>query len=144
MPCVTLSLRAACKDNARTEIQSKNHSWVIDEPKLFGGEDTAPSPVEMLLGSLAGCIAAAGHLIAQEMGIGLKALDIAIDGEIDSQVFLGKGDGGRAGFRRIAVSLTADADWTPAQQAEWMEQVNRRCPVIDNLTLSTSVEIDFA
>ncbi len=144
MSCVTLSLRASSRGSVRTEIQGKNHSWVIDEPKAFGGEDTAPSPVEMLLGSLAGCISAAGHLIAQEMGICLKALDISIDGDINSQVFLGKGDGGRAGFRQIRVSLTADADWTPSQREGWLRQVKSRCPVIDNFAFPTGVEIDFA
>lgn len=138
---VTLSVRASCKENVRTEVKTKNHTWYIDEPRLFGGEDSAPSPVDMLLGSLAGCICAIGHLVAKEMGVRLGSMDIYIDGAINSQRFLGTSLEGRSGFSKIAVQVEVAADWAPGQREDWLRQIQDRCPVIDNLTAPSALHI---
>lgn len=138
---VTLSVRASSKETARTEVKTKNHTWYIDEPGPFGGDDSAPSPVDMLLGSLAGCISAIGHLAAKEMGVRLGSMEIYIDGSINSQRFLGTCAEGRSGFSKIAVQMEVDADWAPGQREAWLRQVRERCPVIDNLTAPSALHI---
>ncbi len=143
MPETTMSVRATCTNSPYTEIKSKNHSWNIDEPAIFGGQNAAPSPVEMLLGSLAGCICASGHLLAEEMGVLLTGMQVEVDGTIDSQRFLGISEEGRTGFRKISVRVEADANWTPEQKDGWLHKVFDRCPVVDNLTLSTALDISF-
>ena len=40
-----INVTAEASDSTRTYIKTGGHSIVIDEPPLFGGEDTAPSPV---------------------------------------------------------------------------------------------------
>ena len=47
-----INVTAEASDSTRTYIKTGGHSIVIDEPPLFGGEDTAPSPVAMFLTSL--------------------------------------------------------------------------------------------
>ena len=71
-------------DSTKTYITAGGHSFVIDEPAPFGGEDTAASPVAMLLGSLAGCINAIGQWVANEMNFKIKHLHVNIDGEVYS------------------------------------------------------------
>ena len=66
-------------DSTKTYITAGGHSFVIDEPAPFGGEDTAPSPVAMLLGSLAGCINAIGQWVANEMNFKIKHLPGSTD-----------------------------------------------------------------
>lgn len=112
----TISVRACSKKSIRTQVKTKSHTWYIDEPAPFGGEDSAPSPVDMLLGSLAGCISAIGHLIAKEMGFCLDSMEICIDGDINSQRFLGTGLEGRSGFSKIVVRMEVAADWAPEQR----------------------------
>ena len=56
-----INVTAQAADSTRTYIKTGNHNIIIDEPPAFGGEDTAPSPVAMLLASLAGCINAIGQ-----------------------------------------------------------------------------------
>lgn len=62
-----INVTAEASDSTRTYIKTGGHSIVIDEPPLFGGEDTAPSPVAMFLASLAGCINAIGQWVSKEM-----------------------------------------------------------------------------
>lgn len=139
----TISLTASCGQNARTDIKSGQFSWVIDEPVSFGGDNTAPSPVEMLLGSIAGCIAAVGQLIAQEMGHRLEGLTLRIEGDVNSDLFFGKSDKERAGFKEIRLGIHASCCWTVKERDSWMEQVIHRCPVIDNLSVPTPLNFSF-
>lgn len=134
-------VRASSEKSVRTQVKSKTHTWYIDEPAPFGGEDSAPSPVDMLLGSLAGCISAIGHLIAKEMGFCLDSMEICIDGEINSKRFLGTGLEGRSGFSNIVVRMEVTADWAPEQKEAWLRQVHERCPVIDNLMNPSTLSI---
>lgn len=43
------------EDNFTTSIQTKNHSFIADEPTGFGGDDFGPSPYDYLSASLATC-----------------------------------------------------------------------------------------
>lgn len=123
-----------------TEVRSGRHTWYIDEPAAFGGEDQAPSPVQTLLGALAGCLVAAGQQTARELELPLDHLECSISGQMCAERFFGKEDSSeRAGFRDITVSFCGLEEWQPAQRAFWTEQVLKRCPVMDNLLQGTPV-----
>lgn len=143
MAAHTLTLRGSSQAGPRMTLTAKHHTWYVDEPSDFGGEDTAPSPVEMLLGAFAGCISAAGSFIAREMEIKLQSLDVVVEGDIDARVFKGDFDGGRSGFHFIRASIQAEADWSVDVRNEWLWKVKRRCPVLDNLLVPTEVIIDL-
>ena len=55
----------------RVELNNGRHQWHGDEPESNGGEDTAPTPYEMLLGSLAHCTLVTLVLYARHKGIEL-------------------------------------------------------------------------
>jgi len=127
-----LKVSATATNTTMTTITAGKHQILIDEPPLFGGNDEAPSPVEMYLASIAGCINAAGQWIAKEMDMDLKKIDIQIEGEVDGAKFLKNDDTNRAGFTEIVTKVEIVSDSDPAVQAEWLKQVRERCPVIDN------------
>lgn len=139
----TLSVRAHAGASTKTYVRAGRHEFLIDEPPLFGGEDAAPSPVELLLASLAGALNAIGQYVAKEMSMPLRGLDIAIDGDCDAGCFFGRSFAQRAGFQEIRVCLTADTDAPARLVSAWREQVLRRCPVLDNLLAPARVEINF-
>ena len=139
----TLRIQARAGNSTLTRIRSGRHIFFIDEPPSFGGEDLAPSPVEMLLASLAGALNAIGQYVAREMSMPLRGLDIQIDGDCDAGCFFGKSFENRAGFQEIRVTLAVDTDAPPDLVERWKEQVLLRCPVLDNLTAPVRVETVF-
>ncbi|MCR9247067.1 MAG: alpha/beta fold hydrolase [bacterium] len=55
-PVVTEGLRAETgRTGFRTELMVGEHTFLADEPRKFGGTDTAPTPYGLLLGALAAC-----------------------------------------------------------------------------------------
>ena len=140
----TLKVHARAGASTKTHIQAGKHEFRSDEPVLFGGEDGAPSPVEMLLAALAGALNAIGQYTAKEMSMPLRGLDIQIEGECNADCFFGKSFEERAGFQTIRAAVTADTDAPEELQARWREQVLLRCPVLDNLRVPAKVEVDFA
>lgn len=135
-----INVTAEAENSTKTYIKTGNHSIIIDEPPMFGGEDTAPSPVAMFLASLAGCINAIGQWVAKEMNFTIKKLYINIDGEVDSTAFFTGNFENRAGFSEISVTITLNADITEEQREVWLKNVIERCPVTDNIKNMTCVD----
>ena len=52
----------------RQAIRIRDHQLIIDEPTDKGGEDTGPSPQEMLAASLAACTAITMEMYAKRKG----------------------------------------------------------------------------
>jgi uncharacterized OsmC-like protein len=136
-----LTVTATATNTTKTTITAGKHQILIDEPPMFGGADEAPSPVEMYLASIAGCINAAGQWIAREMDMDLQRIDISIEGEVDGGKFLSNDDTNRAGFTEISAKVEIVSDSDPSIQAEWLKQVRERCPVIDNTENGTQFTI---
>lgn len=138
-----INVTAEAGNSTKTYIKTGGHSIIIDEPPIFGGEDVAPSPVAMLLASLAGCINAIGQWVAREMKFEIKKLDINIDGEVDSTAFFTGNLEKRAGFSKINATILLDADITEEQKVVWLKNVIERCPVTDNIKNETSVSFNL-
>ena len=99
-----------------------------DEPEALGGTNTAPNPVEQLLGALGSCLAIGYTANASVRGIQIEDLRIELEGHIDLPVFLGLREG-HAGYPDIAVKVSLKAD-APKQVVEELHQhVLRTSPV---------------
>ena len=44
-------------DNERYEILIRGHRVLVDQPEVAGGENSAPTPTELFVGSLTACVA---------------------------------------------------------------------------------------
>lgn len=63
-----------------TQINFNNkHVIVCDEPVSFGGTDTGPTPIEMLLGALGSCTVMTLQIYANKKGIPLKGARTHLD-----------------------------------------------------------------
>jgi uncharacterized OsmC-like protein len=114
-----------------------------DEPPTLGGSDTAPNPVEQLLGALGNCLAVGYAANASASGIQLNDLRINLSGDLDLHTFLGLRPG-HAGYDRVDVKVHIDADATEEQLAELHRRVVETSPVGHTFTRSIPLQIDLA
>lgn len=125
------------------ECRAGRHQVWIDQPRSGGGTDTGPTPLELLFCSLAGCIASVGRIVAHQRKINLRAMRVTVAGELDVDALLGKSKRNRSGFSGIVVRAQVDADLTAEQKAEFLREVDERCPVSDNLRQLTPVRTEL-
>lgn len=143
MAKMTFKVAGRSEAPARIAVQARQFKLVVDEPPALGGEDRGANPVEYILAGFAGCLNVMAHLIAAEMGVKLRRLEVEASGQLDTDRLLGKSKSVRAGFQEIRVALKVDSDAAPATLERWLAAVKDRCPVSDNLTNSTPVQIGF-
>ena len=121
--------------------KARHFELIIDEPEALNGTDEDANPVEYILAGFAGCINVVGHLVAKELGFIIKKLKIEVSGNINPQRFLGASNKERAGFKSIQLSLIPETDASIETLVKWLEIVEARCPVKDNLTNQTPIKI---
>jgi uncharacterized OsmC-like protein len=112
-----------------------------DEPVALGGGDTAPNPVEQLLGALGNCLAVGYAANASVAGIAIRDLRIELTGDLDLRAFLGLRDG-HAGFDDIRVDVHLDSDATADQLQALHDKVVGSSPV--GHTLGRAVPLTIA
>ncbi|HEX6651342.1 MAG TPA: OsmC family protein [Thermoleophilaceae bacterium] len=102
----------------RQSIQIRDHKIDADEPKDLGGEDSGPSPQELLAASLAGCTAITMEMYAQR-----KGWDI---GEVTVEV--GYEPAQRGSPTRFTMTVNFPKE-LPEDQRERLMQIGAKCPV---------------
>lgn len=146
----TFDARTELAEGTRVHTETRHFEFVIDEPESLGGTDEGPNPVEYLLGSLGGCLSIVGRVVAGEMDIDVVDLAIDLEGDLDPAKFQGADVDSRAGFQEIRASIQAELrsqDGEPVSddtRAAWLDQVEQRCPVSDNLGFETPITVELS
>jgi putative redox protein len=140
----TVSIEAKLREKFKVEVKAGNHTLYVDQPQAGGGADEGPNPIEYLFTSLAGCIATVARIISKQKRINLNGMDMKIEGTFDTEIILGKSMENRPGVSGIHVTLTIDSDMTAEEKTAFVEEIERRCPVSDNLACTTPVKIEIA
>lgn len=99
-------------------VQVREHQLAVDEPLEKGGDDTAPSPQELLAVSLASCTA-----ITMEMYAARKGWDI---GHVEVAVEYTPAERGCPTKFELVMRL---ADDVPEEQVERLKVIAAKCPV---------------
>ncbi len=141
MKDLQVNIKAHSENATKTVVNARNFQMSIDEPQNLGGTNEGANPVEYVLGALSGCLTVVGHLVAKEMGFTLRGMDMEMSGNLNPARFMGQSSEERAGFREIEVTINADADADEETLKKWVEQIEERCPVSDNLSHATPISI---
>jgi uncharacterized OsmC-like protein len=115
-----------------------------DHPAVLVGEDHGPTPAELLLNALGGCLTAGLGNIAAARGIELHGVRCTVEGDIDLRGILGIDDTVRNGFEAIRVVFSVDGDAETHKLAALVGQSQKRSAVFDVLTGGTSVTVEVA
>lgn len=144
MPIKIVTVNSELGPDTKIECRAGKHTFIIDQASNAGGRDLGPSPLEYYLASLAGCICAIGRIVAKQKNIALRGMSITTNGELNTDVLLGKNNAERAGFTNIELQARIDADLSEAQKLEFLHEVERRCPVSENTTNPSCIVIKLA
>ncbi|RCW50705.1 MULTISPECIES: OsmC family protein [unclassified Halanaerobium] len=144
MPLAKFSVTSKSENSTKVVAETRTgFKIIVDEPKNQGGTNDGPNPVEYVLAALSGCLNVVGHLVAKEMGIEMKGIEFEISGKLDPAKFMGQSEEKRAGYQEINATVKPDCDADEAALEKWIKAVEERCPVSDNLTNETPVNISL-
>jgi uncharacterized OsmC-like protein len=138
MAVVNMKVSAKMGAGFSTQINC-SHPFIIDQPKMSGGNDEGPNPLEIFLSSLPACICAIGRIIANQRRFELRGIEVEVEGDIDKDFLLGKTTEGRAGFTEIRSLVQIDADMTKAEKEAFLKEIALRCPIADNMIFTSVV-----
>ena len=120
----------------------ESFTFSTDHPEIFASEDHGPTPVELVLVGLAGCLGAGIATVATNRGIELRSVRATVTGDMDIQGILGIDRDVRNGYSGIKVRYEIDADASLADIEAVVAQSQKRSAVYDALTNPTSVQVE--
>lgn len=120
----------------RTAIHIRQHTVLADELVQDGGTDAAPTPMEILLGTVGACIAVTTLAYAQRKGWALEGVSVNLDMERIKRDDYPTYTGDAAFVHEIREEIQFEGALTE-QQKERLLSVAGKCPV--HLTLENPV-----
>jgi putative redox protein len=138
----TVKVTATGPEKWVVTTKAGTHVALVDQPEAMGGEDKGPSPLDYLFVSLAGCLITIGKIVAGQNKINLRGMEVEISGELNLEVLRGQEKNERSGFKNIVADVKIDADLSDEEKKAFLEEVDRRCPISDNILYTTPVEIN--
>ena len=111
----------------------------MDQPKNAGGADRGPAPPELILAAYAGCVGSLGRIIAMQDKIKLHGMTFEVEADYDPDYLLGRETTARAGFQEMRLKVKIDADLDDAGKQAFLDKIEDRCPVGDNLINATKL-----
>jgi uncharacterized OsmC-like protein len=114
----------------RFTLRIREHELIVDQPRGSGGEDAEPSPTELFVASLVGCVAHYGHMFLARHG-----LSGDITAEADWSVDLGS-------EQLSAVEVRLDAPAIPVELEVGFREAVDHCLVHNSLRSAPYVAIE--
>jgi putative redox protein len=140
----TVKVTATGPDGWVVRTMSGKHESIVDQPEELGGTDSGPSPLDYIFVALGGCLVTIAKIVAGQQKIDLRGVEVEITGDLNLDVLRGQEKNERSGFTSINAKVKVDADLTKEEKEAFLEEVDRRCPVSDNLINLTPVTIQLS
>ena len=118
---------------ARFAAQVRSHRVLVDQPLAGGGDDTAPTPLELLAVSLGTCIAFYVRQFCHVRGISYDGMRIEIGSHPAASP-------SRIGRFVVRVVLPPEL---PVQYAAMLQRVAQSCPAHNTLTHGAEISIEL-
>ena len=135
-------VKAKSANATKTIVSARGFQLILDEPADLGGTDQGANPVEYLLAAYAGCLNVLAHVVAGELKVELRGVEIDLVGTLNPARLFGQSFDDRAGYKEIKVVIKPDWDADEATTQKWLSCILDRCPVGDNLKNATQVAVE--
>lgn len=127
-PLIKVRLEAHCPTMSLTQIRTRGHSFVVDEPPFRHGTDVGPTPLETMLGALMSCTHVIAARIAHERGVRLEFGKMSCLGLLDHRGIDKEADV-PVPFPRIELDIAVRTDMDPATIEDFKQELESRCPM---------------
>jgi uncharacterized OsmC-like protein len=118
----------------RFRIAVRQHTLSVDQPEADGGEDTAPTPTELFVASLASCVAFYARRFLSRHGLPVEGLSVTAEFGMASHP---------ARVGEVNLQVQVPAELAPAQQSALLA-VASHCTVHSTLLHPPDVRIELA
>ena len=125
---VTMSMSATGETHARTKINIRDVSSIIDEPEARGGTNQGLTPTETLMASLIGCTNVISKRIAHKMGVELGEMDIQLSAKFDRRGTMLEEEID-VPFSSVIMDIEIDTDATGEQMTALKKDLAKFCPI---------------
>lgn len=110
-----------------------------DDAEFVVGKDV--NPVEYFLGAILGCLNSTGTMVARDMDIQIEELTVSIEGGVDYARYRGEESDARSGLQDLEVTIAVESDADDDTLEKWLEAIEDRCPVTDNVENETALDL---
>ena len=118
----------------RFRIAVRQHTLSVDQPEADGGEDTAPTPPELFVASLASCVAFYARRFLSRHGLPVAGLSVTAEFRVASHP---------ARVGEVNLQVQVPGGLAPAQEAALLA-VASHCTVHNTLLQPPAVRIELA
>ncbi len=127
----------------RTDIRAGRHALVADEPTSVGGEDTGPTPYDLLLAGLGACTSMTLRMYADRKGWPLEEVRVRLKHtRVHNKDEDACAEGGDARLDRVHRELELFGPLDDEQRAR-LAEIAERCPVHRTLEAGVHIETDL-
>ncbi len=140
----TVKVTAEGPEGWVVKTHSGKHVSIVDQPQALGGTDSGPTPLDYVFVALGSCLVTVAKIVAGQQKIDLRGVEVEVSGDLNLDVLRGQEKNERSGFKSITAKVEVDADLTKEEKEAFLEEVDKRCPVSDNLMHLTSVAVNLA
>ncbi|HLQ95850.1 MAG TPA: OsmC family protein [Pseudogracilibacillus sp.] len=121
------------KEGVLSSATIRGKEVLVDEPANLGGTDKGPNPVEYILAALGGCINVLVVSFAEQFDVKVEDVNIAVEGDLNPDGFLGKDPDVRPGYEEIRYQINVDSPSPQENIDALLTHVEAFCPVKDTL-----------
>lgn len=125
--------------NFAVAISASGHSWIADEPVSVGGDNSGPSPYQLLSSALGACTAMTIRMYARHKELPLERVKVELHHEKVHAKDCAECDTKAGKIDRIQRTILLEGDLTDEQRQRLLE-IADKCPVHRTLNSEVLVE----
>lgn len=140
----TLKAQAKWIQGTKLESKTRRFKLTIDKPLKENGTDLGPTPAELSLQALGGCILFAYLYAAEKMRVDIEDLKVDVEGEVVPGGWTDEQNRKRPGFKQVRFMVQVKT----MNSKEIIEQVHqlaqKASPMYDNFSHPVKLEGSFS
>ncbi len=136
-----MKVKLAKSGRFKVDVKAGRHKVILDEDKAIGGTSEGPSPAQMLLASIGGCMLNTMQVWSKLLDIPVNSADINVKGTLNLNGMLGIDEKIFVGFQTIAIDVKFDSEASEDKLSELVKAVEKHCPVVNTVKSATKVKV---